>query len=105
MRMETAKEVVRGERGTYNVETGIANLDGNVKITQNNSQLAGGFAVVNVKGGTSRIYASAKDAGLQGVRENGRVSALIAPSAKEGNATPTPPAAKPAPAVSNKGKK
>ena len=98
VRMETAKEVVRGERGTYNVETGIATLDGAVKITQNNSQLGGGFAVVNVKGGTSRIYASAKDAGMQGVRENGRVSALIAPSTKQ---TPVPADAAPA---ANKGK-
>jgi lipopolysaccharide export system protein LptA len=102
VRMETAKEVVRGERGTYNVETGIATLDGAVKITRGNSQLGGGFAVVNVKGGTSRIYPSAKEAGMQGVKENGRVSALIAPSSKENAAKQTPPAA---PAVLNKGQK
>ena len=82
VRMETAKEVVRGDRGTYNIETGIATLDGAVKITQNKSQLGGGFAVVNVKGGTSRLYGSAKEAGLQGVKENARVSALIAPATK-----------------------
>jgi len=101
VRMETAKEVVRGERGTYNVESGIATLDGGVKITQGNSQLGGGFAVVNVKGGTSRIYGSAKEAGMQSVRENGRVSALIAPS----TAKQTPNTAAPAPAVSNKGQR
>ena len=97
VRMETAKEVVRGDRGTYNIETGIATLDGNVKITQNKSQLGGGFAVVNVKGGTSRLYGSAKEAGMQGVRENARVSALIAPATKKDSpAAPAPAAAAPA---------
>ena len=89
VRMETPKETVRGERGTYNIETGLATLDGSVKITQNNSQLGGGFAVVNVKGGTSRIFANAKAAGMPGVRENGRVSALIAPQTKQDAAAPT----------------
>ena len=93
VRMETAKEVVRGDRGTYNIETGIATLDGAVKITQNKSQLGGGFAVVNVKGGTSRLYGSAKEAGLQGVKENARVSALIAPATKT-DAPATPETAK-----------
>jgi lipopolysaccharide export system protein LptA len=99
VRMETAKEVVRGDRGTYNLETGIATLDGAVKITQNKNQLGGGFAVVNVKGGTSRLYGSAKEAGMQGVRENARVSALIAPATDK-----DAPSAAPAPAASE-GKK
>jgi lipopolysaccharide export system protein LptA len=90
VRMETEKEVVRGDRGTYNIETGIATLDGAVKITQNKNQLGGGFAVVNVKGGTSRLYASAKEAGMQGVKENARVSALIAPTSKTDAAPATP---------------
>ncbi len=92
VRMETEKETVRGDRGTYNLETGIATLDGGVKITQNNNQLGGGFAVVNVKGGTSRLYASAKEAGMSGVKENGRVSALIAPSPKQTSAPSAAPA-------------
>jgi lipopolysaccharide export system protein LptA len=98
VRMETAKEVVRGDRGTYNIDTGIATLDGGVKITQNKSQLGGGFAVVNVKGGTSRLYGSAKEAGMQGVRENARVSALIAPATKA-DTTKTEPKGMPAPAT------
>lgn len=92
VRMQTVKEVVRGNRGTYNLATGVATLDGDVKITQNNNQLGGGFAVVNVRGGTSRLFASAQQAGMQGVRENGRVAALIAPSTK----TDAPPTAAPA---------
>jgi lipopolysaccharide export system protein LptA len=80
--VETPKETVRGERATYNIETGIVTLDGSVKISQNNNLLSGGFAVVNLKGGTSRIYGSAKEAGMAGTRENARVKALIAPSSK-----------------------
>jgi lipopolysaccharide export system protein LptA len=83
VRMETEKEIVRGERGNYNIDTGIATLEGNVKITQNNSELSGGFAVVHVDGGTSRIFTSAKQASMPGVRENPRVSALVAPKSKE----------------------
>lgn len=94
VRLETAKEIVRGDRGSYNIETGIATLDGAVKITQNKSQLGGGFAVVNVKGGTSRLFANAKAAGMQGVRENTRVSALIAPRPKPSPETAVPSAGK-----------
>ena len=93
VRMETAKEIVRGDRGTYNLETGIATLDGGVKFTQNNSQLSGGFAVVNVKGGTTRIFGSAREAGMQGVRESARVSALIAPRFKQDLNSSAPPVA------------
>lgn len=95
VRMETEKEIVLGERGSYNIESGIATLDGSVKITQDNSQLGGGFAVVNVKNGTSRLYGSAAEAGMQSPRENPRVRALIAPSTDsalvaDGAVDPTP---------------
>ena len=80
VRMETEKETVLGNRGSYNIDSGIATLDGSVKITQNNNQLGGGFAVMNVKGGTSRLFGSAAEAGMQSPRENARVKALIAPS-------------------------
>ncbi len=89
VRVETPKETVRGERATYNIQTGIVTLDGGVKISQNNNQLSGGFAVVNVRGGTSRIYGSAKEAGMAGTRENARVRALIAPSSKPDPAAPS----------------
>ena len=80
VRMETEKETVLGDRGSYNIESGIATLDGSVKITQNNNQLGGGFAVVNVKNGTSRLFGSAAEAGMQSPQESTRVRALIAPS-------------------------
>lgn len=105
VRMETEKETVRGDRGSYNLETGIATLDGGVKITQNNNQLGGAFAVVNVKGGASRLYASAKEAGMSGVRENGRVSALIAPSPKPATPVPAAAPASDKPAAAKEGQK
>lgn len=82
VRVETPRETARGERATYNVQTGVVTLDGNVKLTQDKNILSGGFAVVNVKGGRSAVYGSAKEAGLAGTRENTRVSALIAPSSR-----------------------
>jgi lipopolysaccharide export system protein LptA len=82
VRVETPRETARGERATYNVQSGVVTLDGNVKLTQDKNVLSGGFAVVNVKGGRSAVYGSAKEAGLAGTRENTRVSALIAPSSR-----------------------
>ena len=81
VRMETAKEIIRGERGAYNIDSGMATLDGGVKITQGTNQLSGGFATVNVKGGTSRLFGSAAQAKMPGLTENARVRALIAPKA------------------------
>ena len=81
VRMETAKEIIRGERGAYNIDSGMATLDGGVKITQGTNQLSGGFATVNVRGGTSRLFGSAAQAGMPGLKENARVRALIAPKA------------------------
>jgi lipopolysaccharide export system protein LptA len=82
VRVETPRETARGERATYNIQTGVVTLDGNVKLTQDKNVLSGGFAVVNVKGGRSAVYGSAKEAGQAGTRENTRVSALIAPSSR-----------------------
>jgi lipopolysaccharide export system protein LptA len=79
VRMQTDTQTVIGDRGAYNIDSGIATIDGDVKLSQGNNQLAGGFAVVNVKGGTSRIFGSAAQAGMPGLKENARVRALIAP--------------------------
>ncbi len=99
VRMETEKETVMGNRGNYNIESGIATLDGSVKITQNNSQLGGGFAVINVKGGTSRLFGSAAEAGMQSPRENLRVRALIAPNTAPASVGEAAEGADSAPAV------
>jgi lipopolysaccharide export system protein LptA len=82
VRMQTANEDIRSERGAYNIDTGVATLEGNVRITRDKNQLNGGFATVNVRGGVSKLFANAGQAGQPGMRENARVRALIAPSTK-----------------------
>ena len=99
VRMETTKETVRGNRGNYNIESGIATLEGSVKISQDNNQLGGGFAVMNVRGGTSRLFGSAEEAGMESPRENERVRALIAPSAAPATVESVPAVVDSAPVV------
>lgn len=50
-------EIVHGNRGVYNVETAIAVISGNVRITRGDSQLNGGRAEVNLNTGVSRLVA------------------------------------------------
>ena len=98
VRMSTSNEDIRSERGAYNIDTGMATLEGNVRITRDKNQLNGGFATVNVRGGVSKLFASAAQAGQPGMRENARVKALIAPSTKPAEIAPAadvaPPKAK-----------
>ncbi len=82
--LTTSNEVVRGERANYNLDTGMATVDGGVKLTRDNNQLNGGYAVVNVKGGVTRLYGSAAEAkGQGGVAPPARVRALLAPKAED----------------------
>lgn len=83
VRLSTKKEVVRGERGEYNFETGVARLDGGVKMTQGDNQLNGAVAVLDTKAGSSRLFGSAAEAGGSGVRDDARVKALIAPKPRK----------------------
>jgi len=83
VRLDTGAEVIRGDRGSYDLETGIATLDGSVKITQEQNQMNGGFAVVDTNKKVSTLYASAREAGMQPPTENSRVRALIAPRPRQ----------------------
>jgi lipopolysaccharide export system protein LptA len=73
------EEIVHGDRSNYNLDTGIATVEGNVKMTRENTQLNGGFAVVNVKGGLSRLFASAAQAKMESPQEPARVKGLLMP--------------------------
>lgn len=88
VRMTTPTEDIRSERGAYNIDTGMATLEGNVRITRDKNQLNGGFATVNVRGGVSKIFASAAQANQPGMRDSTRVRALIAPSTKPAEVAP-----------------
>jgi lipopolysaccharide export system protein LptA len=52
----TPTEVVTGDRADYTVETGIVTVTGSVKMTRENNQLNGGYAVVNLNTGISRLF-------------------------------------------------
>ncbi|MBL8643388.1 MAG: hypothetical protein JNK21_05600 [Rhodospirillaceae bacterium] len=93
--LRTAKETVKGTRGEYNRDTGIAKVEGNVTMVQGQNQISGGFAVVDTKAGTSRLFGSAAEAKTASPRADGRVRALIAPTPRSAadSAAPETPAA------------
>ena len=61
----TPDEIVRSNRGVYDVETGIAKLTGSVKITRGTNQLNGEYAEVNLTTGVSQLFGGG--GGVRGV--------------------------------------
>ncbi len=87
--LTTPSEVVTGNRADYNVETGIVTVTGSVKITREENQVNGGYAVVNLNTGISRIFPVAPGA-AEGADQ--RVKALFMPQKKSsGTAAPESP--------------
>ena len=82
--MTTEREVVTGDRGDYTVDTGIVIVTGSVKITRENNQLDGGYAVVDLNTGVSKLFPTAPGAAPGGDQ---RVKGLFVPQKKQ-----TPPA-------------
>ena len=78
--VRTQTETVRGERGVYVPDTGIARIVGNVRITRGDNQLNGQAAIVNMRTGLATLT---EDPGT-------RVQGLIVPNQQQ-----TPPAQKP----------
>ena len=76
---ESNNDIVKGDRGKYNLETGIATVDGNVSITSDQNQLSGGFAVIDTNSGINQLFMNSKQAGLGPIPSMKRVRALIAP--------------------------
>jgi len=74
--VRTATETIRGDRGVYVADTGIARLAGDVHITRGSSQLNGDEALVNMRTGISTL---SRDPGR-------RVQGLVVPN----DATPAP---------------
>jgi len=74
--VSTPSEIVRGDRGIYNVESGIATIIGSVKITRGDDQMNGDYAEVDMKSGVSRMLRSPEGSG-------GRVKVLLKPSKSE----------------------
>lgn len=82
VRLESKGDIVLGDRGRYDLGSGIATLDGNVRITSDRNQLSGGFAVVDTNRGVSTLFASATEAGVPGPGKAPRVRALLVPRPK-----------------------
>ncbi|MGK7868506.1 LptA/OstA family protein [Falsiroseomonas sp. E2-1-a20] len=64
--IRTADEIVRGDRGVYSPQTGLARLVGGVRITRGENQLNGQEAIVNLRTGVSRLV-SAPGTRVQGL--------------------------------------
>ncbi len=54
--ISTAEEIVRADRGAYDLKTGIAKLEGSVKITRGTDQLSGERAEIDLNTGMSRLF-------------------------------------------------
>jgi lipopolysaccharide export system protein LptA len=79
-------EVARAEYGDYRIETGIAHLQGSVRITRGANQLNGDLAEMNMKTGVSKLLAQSRGPG--GTK---RVQGLIIPKTATGPAAGAPP--------------
>lgn len=84
--IRTAEEVIRGERGVYSPQTGVARILGNVRITRGENQLNGAEAIVDLRAGTARLVAA------PGERVQGIVLPGSGPPAQQ-QAPAQPPAA------------
>ena len=83
VRLETKSgEVILGERGKYDLISEVAILDGNVRVKSENSQMKGGFAVIDTAKGVSTLYPSATESGYSRPGKKPRVSAVLVPKPK-----------------------
>ena len=78
--VRTATDIVRGERGVYVVDAGVARVVGRVRVTHGQNQLNGPAADVNMKTGIARMIAE----------PGGRVQGMIVPNDAQGAAAPSP---------------
>ncbi|MDO9498750.1 LptA/OstA family protein [Falsiroseomonas sp.] len=85
--IRSAEEVVRGERGMYSPQTGLARLVGGVRITRGENQLNGQEAIVNLRTGVSRLISA----------PGTRVQGLVMPGQQQPGEATVPPAQRPAP--------
>lgn len=82
----TPDEIVRSNRGVYDVETGIAKLTGSVKITRGTNQLNGEYAEVNLNTGVSRLFG--RGGGVRGIFTPETVGKPGSPGSSDRKTTP-----------------
>jgi lipopolysaccharide export system protein LptA len=66
--IQTPAELVRGSQGRFDVQTNIATLTGDVRLTRGETQLNGDRAEVNMDTGVSRLFTAAGADGKRRVR-------------------------------------
>jgi lipopolysaccharide export system protein LptA len=76
--LRTATDIVTGDRGRYEPDTGIAHILGNVHITRGANQLNGAASVVNMKTGLATMTQA----------PGARVQGLVVPNANQGTDQP-----------------
>jgi len=81
--VRTATEVVRGDRGVYVADSGIARLAGHVRIIRGQNYLDGDEALVNMRTGISTLVRD---------KPGQRVQGLVVPNDASAAATPVAPA-------------
>ena len=78
--IRTPTETVKGDRGVYVADTGIARIAGSVRITRGQNYVAGNEALVNMRTGISTL-----------VQERGRrVEGLVIPGEAQASGTAAP---------------
>jgi lipopolysaccharide export system protein LptA len=75
VRIVTPNDVMRSDQAFYDLDAGVAQLTGAVKITRGETQLNGCKGEIDLKTGVSRLLACG------GTADSGRVRGLIAPGA------------------------
>ena len=79
VRIRTDRETATGDRGVYNVESGVATLTGKVKLVRDGNELLGCRAEVNLNTGISRLFPCASGQG------SGRVQGSFVPKNRTNN--------------------
>ncbi len=79
VRIRTERETATGDRGVYNVESGIATLTGQVRLVRDENELRGCRAEVNLNTGISRLFP------CQDGQGSGRVKGSFVPKNRSNN--------------------
>ncbi len=89
VRVSTPRETAIGSKGVYNLDSNIATLVGDVRVTQGRNQLNGEYAEVNLNTGVARMLS-----GAAAGRAGGPVRGLLVP--QQGQAPQSGPQPRPA---------
>ncbi|MBO6519040.1 MAG: hypothetical protein JJ900_13485 [Rhodospirillales bacterium] len=79
VRIRTERETATGDRGVYNVESGIATLTGQVRLVRDENELRGCRAEVNLNTGISKLFP------CQSGQGSGRVQGSFVPKNRSNN--------------------